>query len=83
MLSAPLKEISQEQFSNWKQDPVTIHLYAEFCAAIFDQFDDRLPEELDHGTSRAYRRDGACELLEILWDWKPQNIQAIEEGDHD
>lgn len=73
------QEVSREQFSEWKQNPVTLNLFTELYAAVFDQFDDRLPLSVDEGTARAYKRDGAAEILDTMWKWEPSHLMEEEE----
>ena len=73
------QQISKEQFSEWKKDPVTESLYADLIASVLEQYDDSLPSNSLEGMPAAYRRDGAREVLDIVFEWKP----AFEEEDDD
>ena len=71
-LNSPPKVISKERFSKWKHDPVTEALFAALTLSALEQFDDSLPEDPQAGMCIAYKRDGARELLDILFEWSPE-----------
>lgn len=73
------RKISKEDFSEWKQNPITEALYADLIASVLEQYDDSLPSNSVEGMPAAYRRDGAREVLEIVFEWKPE----FEESDND
>lgn len=82
-LTSKPQEITSEQFSEWKRDPVTETFLSDLLLSTIADLSESLPEETDIGTARAYKRDGNRETVEFVFEWKPENIKEIEEGDHD
>ena len=77
----PPQPVSREQFSEWKQSDVTRALFGDLVLSVLEQFEDTLPDDVSHGTSKAYKRDGASELITTLFEWEPAYVKEIEEGD--
>lgn len=82
LVSKP-QELTQEQFNNWKRDPVTVTFLSDLLLSTIADISESLPEDTFIGTAQAYKRDGSRETVEFVFEWKPQNIKEIEEGDHD
>jgi hypothetical protein len=72
-LNSPPLTVSREQFSKWKRDPITEALFVALALSVLEQFEDPLPEnDTQVGLALAYKRDGARELLDTLFEWKPE-----------
>ena len=80
----PQEEISLDQFHSWKTDPVTQELHRDLITSLIDQLSDDLPEDsIDRSLIQSHQREGARKMLELLFDWEPESVKQIKEGEAD
>lgn len=69
-----LPPIHQHQFNEWRNDPVTEHLFRDLENIYFDSVIDPLPVKLSALTVEALKREGRREFIDIVLDWIPNGL---------
>jgi hypothetical protein len=60
-------QVTQEQWSAWRRNPITEHLFYEIESYVLDKLTKTLPNE--NGLAIAYRRDGALSMANHFLSW--------------
>lgn len=62
-------QITSEQLREWKNDPITQHLFHEIKRSVAESDATPLPDDYVVGLSKAYRKDGYKELARFILGW--------------
>lgn len=67
----PQSEITKEQFSSWKRDPVTARFFYDLAREVVGILDEELPTSADVTVAVAHQREGMKTTAEYVFDWEP------------
>lgn len=70
----PKESVTKEQFSEWKQHPVTKQMKLEVALSILESFDQDIPNSIDGAAAMALKQEGARAVLEEFFDWVPEGV---------
>lgn len=76
-LSHPQEIITPDMFSRWKHDPCTKELHKELIAVFLEEITQSLPESTELSLVTVWKREGAIEMINQLFDWEPANIRSL------
>ena len=80
--SQPLPPISPDQYAQWRNDPVTEHLYNDLAIAYLDSALDPLPvESMEKIAIESIRRETVRVFVDMISEWVPDGAEPDEEGD--
>lgn len=74
--------ISEDQYANWRADPITQRLFEELELSVIDSFQDYYESQtVDAVAMSTMTRQGAAMMVETVLDWTPIGIKGIENED--
>ena len=78
----PLPPITPDQFAQWLDNPVTVHLFKDLQAAFMDSALDPLPfDSIDKIAIESIRRETVRAFIDLILEWFPDGAEPDEEGD--
>lgn len=79
------ESVTREQFSKWKNDPVTQHLHLDLIETLLEALDTPIADSIDEATAITLKREGAVGIVEEVLEWEPQSVKdaKAKEGSDD
>lgn len=79
--SQPLPPVTPDQFAQWRDNPVTEHLYRDLETAYLDSALDPLPiDSIDQIAIESIRRETVRAFTDIISEWVPDGAEEEEEN---
>ena len=74
-----LPPVTRDQFAQWLDNPVTVHLFQDLETAYMDSALDPLPiDSIDKIAIESIRRETVRAFTDIILDWVPNGAEQEE-----
>ena len=77
-----LQPVHPSQFKEWRDHPVTLHLFNDLEKTFLDCATDSLPyDSMEKIAIEAVRRDAWRDLIDLILEWSPAGVTQEDEDD--